>query len=368
MDKPYQHLGWDCSPYSSKTRAYFRYKEIPHQDRYPTALQMKRVVEKRVGFVIMPVVIEPNGHVLQDSEVIIDTLEDRFKTRCINPTTPCQALVSKIIALNADEWMPLIAMHTRWNIPENVSFIRRDFGRNMFPFLPSVLHPFIGDSIAKKMASYLPILGITSRTQPAIEQWLKELLAQLDLHLSEHRFLLGSKPCRGDFALFGPLYAHVRRDPGSSHFVVQHSNVDAWIDRMKQPQQSEEGEFLAHDQIPESLFGILRRIFKEQLPVLSKTVESVNQWCDENPGKAKLPRALGELEMQIGDVREKRKNLSFAYWKFQKVLDLYQSFNDDDVKAVNHLLSLVDGPGSLQIHLRHKLKMENYRLVVELNN
>lgn len=365
MSEPYQHLGWECSPYSSKTRAYLRYKQIPHEDRFPSALEMKRSIEKKIGFVIMPVVIESNGRILQDSEVIIDTLEEKFTDKTITPKTPCQSLVSKLITLNADEWMPLIAMHTRWNIPENVSFIRRDFGRNMFPFLPSVIHPFLGGTVAKKMSSYLPILGITNKTQPAIEAWLKALLAQLDLHFSEHPFLLGSKPCRGDFALFGPLYAHVRRDPGSSHFIIQHSNVDAWIDRMKHPIEGEEGAYLSNDQIPESLFPILRRIFKEQFPALRQTVQSVGEWCDENPGKTKLPRGLGEVEIQLGDIREKRKNLSFAYWKLQKVVELYQSFDDDQLKDVNHLLSLIDGEQSLEMNMKYKLIMANYRLIVD---
>ena len=63
------------------------------------------------------------------------------------------------------------------------------------------------------MYSYLPVLGITEKTKPEIEQWAQELLLQLNTHFEQHPFLLGTKPCLGDFGLYGPLYALVWRDP-----------------------------------------------------------------------------------------------------------------------------------------------------------
>ena len=173
-----KHYGWECSPYSSKTRTYLRFKGIEHQDIYPSLLKMRRL-SKEVGFMVMPVVERADGQILQDTSEIIDALDSEFGTPSIVPKGPRQHLVSLLFELFADEWLPLIAMHYRWNFPENRRFIIQDFGKNAAPYFPGFVQRAIGRKIANKMSSYLPILGITERTAPAIEAWTVALLAQL---------------------------------------------------------------------------------------------------------------------------------------------------------------------------------------------
>ena len=88
MSGAYRHYGWECSPYSSKTRSYLRFKGIEHQDIYPTIIDFKRVIVKRLGYLVMPMVITPDDETLQDSSVIIDYLEERFPEPSIHPPGP----------------------------------------------------------------------------------------------------------------------------------------------------------------------------------------------------------------------------------------------------------------------------------------
>ena len=37
----------------------------------------------------------------------------------------------------ADEWMPIITMHTRWDLPRNRAVASKEFGRCTFPWLPA---------------------------------------------------------------------------------------------------------------------------------------------------------------------------------------------------------------------------------------
>jgi len=362
----YRQYSWPVSPYSAKTRSYLQYKNIPHELITVNVLTMKRSIEKKLGFMIMPVIIGPNDEVLQDSAIIIDTLEERFAQPSIIPDGPTQNLISNLIELHADEWMTIIAMHTRWNTPQNARFAQREFGKYSLPFLPSFTHPRIGKIIAKKMASYLPILGVTSATAPAIEAWLKELLAALDQHFAEHTYLLGGRACRGDFALYGPLQAHVQRDPGSRHFIDAHPNVDAWIKRLTNAQHTEPSEFLANDEIPSTLRPLIKRIFTEQFPALQETVSRIENWCEANPGQEKIPRSLGMLEFQLGERSEKRKALVFGVWKLQRVLDQYQALDSKPRKAVDEYLDQVDGLEAMQINIKHRLIRKNYRIRVDL--
>ena len=360
----YRHYGWECSPYSSKTRSYFRYKQIPFDDIHPNAIQIKFIMEKRVGFTIMPVVLDPQGNTLQDSSEIIDAVEKAHPERPIFPDSPKQGLVSYLFELFADEWMPIIAMHTRWRNPINKAFAFEEFGHCALPFLPRALTTPFGKKIGAKMNSYLPVLGITEKTAPEIDKWINELLTQLDAHFANHPFLLGTQPCLGDFALYGPIYAHVWRDPGSRHLVEAHANVNAWRERMGQPQKIN-GSFLDNDEVPQTLWPVLQRIFKEQFPVLTKTAHKIQEFLDDNPQPKKFPRSLGKVDFQLGDATEERTLTTFPCWMLQRSLDYYGSLKETDKESVDAFLKEVGGTEAMQISLKFRLARRNFRLALD---
>ncbi len=363
MALEYKHYGWECSPYSSKTRSYFRYKNIPFKDIHPNAIQIKWVMERRVGFTSMPTVIAPHGDVLQDSSEIIDTLEKIFTKRSVHPETPKQHLVSYIFELFADEWLPIISMCTRWRNPVNKAFAFEEFGHCALPFLPKIITRPLGKKIGAKMYSYLPVLGITDHSAPEIEKWTDELLQQLNIHFSQYPFLLGTKPCLGDFGLYGPLYALVWRDPGSRRLIEEQPYLYAWLQRLMQPQQLQ-GAFIEKDRIPKTLWPILIRIFKEQWPVLNQSAHAVAAWIKENPLATKFPRSLGKVQFQLGNTTEERTLTTFPVWMLQRLLDYYQSLNETNAMSVNNFLRDIGGHQALQLTLNFRLKRDNFRISV----
>jgi glutathione S-transferase len=362
MPGKYKHYGWECSPYSSKTRAYLRYKQIPHQDIYPTLVTFKRVIERKVGFIVMPIVITPDGSVIQDTSDIIDHFEAHYPTPSISPSTPTQHLVSLVFELFADEWFPLISMNSRWNNAENRRFITAEFGRCALPWLPTFIGKLAVNSMARRLRSYLPVLGITDDTRPEIEAWQKELFAGLNKHFEVHPFLLGSRPCLGDFALYGPVYAHVWRDPGSRHLVESHPSLLNWMNRVRDP-SGNYGNFIDDDQIPPTLHGILSRIFKEQWPVLQQTAAAVNSWLSEHPDSKKIPRSLGVLEFSVGTAVAERKILTFQHWMLQRSMDFYQSLGADERGPVDAFLQSVGGLKALGFPMEKRLTRERFRVV-----
>ena len=48
-------------------------------------------------------------------------------------------------------------------------------------------------------------------SQEAIERSFEALLDLLTEHFMAHEYLLGDRPCLADFAMMGPLYAHLYR-------------------------------------------------------------------------------------------------------------------------------------------------------------
>jgi hypothetical protein len=146
--------------------------------------------------------------------------------------------------------------------------------------------------------------------------------------------------------------------------VESRKQVLAWIQRMREPDGSH-GDFLADDAIPETLLPILRRMFKEQFPVLHQTVATLSDWLDAHPERKKVPRGLGTLEFQLGEAKAERTIMSYQQWQLQRPLSLYQSLDGEAKTRADTLLEKVGGLEPMQLKLKHRLTRENFRVVVE---
>jgi glutathione S-transferase len=352
--KPYRHWGWACSPYSAKTRAFMRFKGMDFVDESPHLGQMMGRIRRTVGRVVMPVVITPDGALLQDSSAIIDALDPLPGPKAW-PQTPQQHCVARLLELYADEWISILAMYTRWVLP-NRDFIVRDFGQCAAPWLPGFAQRAVGRKLAERMSAYLPKLGIQPETHAAIEAWLAELLDALDVHLKQHDFLLGGRPCVADFALMGPLYAHVQRDPGSTHLIEARPHVAAWLTRTRTGQAT--GEFLPEDRIPEGLASILSRCFRDQLPFLADTQAALIAWRAEHPDGTRLPRSMGRAPVRFADATGERTRMTYALWMLQRVLDTLPAARP----AIEGWLSEVGGDALLDWPALPRLVFEHYRV------
>ncbi|MGB1016582.1 MAG: glutathione S-transferase family protein, partial [Nannocystaceae bacterium] len=342
-----QHFGWPVSPYSAKTRAYLRWKQIPFTDVEVGALRLFTRIRKAVGRAVMPTVLRPDGTWLQDSSEIIDTFEREFPTPSILPTGPRQRIASLLIELHADEWLPIVAMFTRWTIPENREFARNEFARSGFPRMPKFLSRRLIAPVAEKMAAYLPILGVSEATGPGINAFTQTLIATLNTHFQVHPYLLGSRPCLGDFALYGPLWAHCYRDPGSRHYFADAPAVVEWFERLTEPPSPPvPGVFLAADEVPDTLDPIFSTLFREQWPYIQTLIQAIEAWCSEHPHATRVPRALGNCDFEIGGHTGTRRLITFTQWMAQRPLAAYAELTDNDRKNVDTWLARCGGAGA----------------------
>ncbi|GAC20220.1 glutathione S-transferase family protein [Paraglaciecola arctica] len=363
MSEQYTLYGSPMSLYTGKARAYLTFKALPYTEVFSSIKVYKSVIVPKTGVRFVPVVKTPEDEYLQDTAQIIDTLEQRHSERSVIPTTPKQKLVSYLFETWGDEWLVIPAMHYRWN-KANFPFIYEEFGKVIAPNMPGFIRAFIGKKIGAKFKGFVPMLGITDKSIPAIEDWYENhVLPLLDKHFSEHDYLLGNKPCLGDFGLMGPLYAHLYRDPEPGALMKKIApNVAKWVERMNQPQDVE-GEYLADDIIPETLLELLSRIFKEQWPVLINTVKELDKWAESNPQEVEIPRSIGEHQYTIGEISEQRAIGTFHQWKVQRILDCYHQFDEQQKKTVDTFLQSVCGLESMQLDIKKKLSRINNKLV-----
>jgi len=367
----YTFFGMEFSLYSGKARAYLRYKNIPFEEVTATVSVYKKIIIPATGVKFIPVVKTPYNKYLQDTSHIIDCLEVKHPEKSVYPTTNKQRLVSLLLELYGDEWLLIPAMHYRWN-HDNFPFIYQEFGNIISPKLPKFIRAFLGKKIGSPFRSMLPTLGISNKTIPAIEKWYEqEFLPSLDLHLSKYPFLLGSAPCIGDFGFFGPLYAHLHRDPYSGQLMQKIApNVTAWVERMKDA-SSVQGEFLENDKIPETLIPILTNLFDVQWPVLEDTANELSTWYAKETQHyhqqqpTEIPRKLGTHQFTIGDVKEQRSRLPYAQWMMQRPLNLYHSFSAKEQQEIEPLLKKINGLSAMSFDIENQVTRLNNKFVIE---
>ncbi|HVZ36300.1 MAG TPA: glutathione S-transferase C-terminal domain-containing protein, partial [Polyangiaceae bacterium] len=279
----------------------------------------------------------------------------------VDPATDVQRLIALLFELYADEWLLLPAMHYRWNVPENRAFAIEEFGRLSAPQLSQEEQRALGEKLAGPFAGALPALGVHPGTVPAIEASYRALLAELAEHFREHPFLLGTRPSIGDFALFGPLYAHLYRDPASGRMMnALAPEVARWIERMRTP-KPDAGDFLDRDQVPETLTPPLARMFREFAPVLAKTIAKLAEFVPD-PSRASLPRAIGTHCFELDSAQGERAIYPFNVWRFQRAHDHYQRLTGAARARADELLERALGLSLLRTPLTRRLVRVNNQL------
>lgn len=359
----HQLLGAEVSYYTGKVRSYLRYKNIPFEEVVASREVYKNIILPCTGVSMIPVLISDDDVAVQDTTEIIDFLEKRYPDAPVYPDSPVQRLVALLFEVYGDEWLVIPAMHYRWNFPENRDFAIAEFGRLSAPHESPDKQLEIGEKVAVPFAGALPVLGVSEASVAGIEKSYLSFLRDFDAHLAEHDFLLGGKPSIGDFGLYGPLYAHLYRDPYSGRVMKEHApRVAAWVERMQNP-GSKSGAFLPGDHIPESLEPLLKRMFEEQGPVLRNTIKAVQDWAGENTGE--LPRGLGLQEYRIGGSRAERMIFPFNLWMWQRPFDHYHSLDEQSRHRADDILRRAKGYELINQQIPQRVKRVNNRLVLD---
>ena len=359
----YQLIGAPVSLYTGKVRSYLQFRGIAFRELLATPEVFKEVIIPRTGVRYIPVLVTPEDEVIQDSTEIIDHLEQRFAARSIYPEGSCQRLAALLLEVYGDEWLVNPAMLYRWGIDENREFAIAEFGSVRLPGASKEQQYAAGLEASTPFAGALPRLGITEHSRRAIEASYLGLLDELNRHFAVHAFLLGDRPCIGDFGLIGPLYAHLYRDPASGRLMTERApHLVRWVEQMMYPAGNAEGDFLPDDQVPATLLPVLQRMFAEQVPVLLETAQLLQQWAVDNPDTQEVPRVIGSLRYRLGDMEEERLAFAFNLWRWQRPHDFYQGLNGDARRAVGSLLGQ-EQLETLAAALPARVRRENNKLV-----
>ena len=187
-----------------------------------------------------------------------------------------------------------------------------------------------------RMQYVAQMFGVTETSIELVERLYLEYLDALAAHFENYPYLLGWRPCIGDFGLLAPMYAHLGRDPYPALLMQQRAvRVYRWVERMNRadqdaPEYFEAGtDFLSEDEVPDTLLAVLRVLAEDFVPETRAAAECINGWLSSNQ--------------------------PYRFYLLQRVQGIYDDLEADDRAAVKAMLESCDMAEILTIRLDRQL-------------
>jgi hypothetical protein len=216
------------------------------------------------------------------------------------------------------------------------------------------------------------MFGVSDTNHNFIEELYMDFLKALNEHFSNVPYLLGWKPCIGDFGLIAPMFAHLGRDPKPLALMQREAiHVYRWVERMNRA-ESDTAEFfetghgyLEQDEIPETLVRVLSVLAEDLLPETQAAALSINHWLADNqpsPGTS-ASRYLGKnksmAEFTVRGEIIAAGAQPYRFFMLQKIQDGYLKFSKKDKLLVDDLLEQCGLKEMLDIKLTQRLGQED---------
>ncbi len=359
--------GLPISLYTGRVRSYLIKAGIPYRETPHSSLRfMETVLPKAGGRRGVPTIEFPDGTVIRDSVAIVDHFEAE-RGHPHSPATPRQRIVSRLFDVIGAEGLLRPAMHYRWNFPEHEAFVMFHFHH----FQPINARP---EQTAAARAEYLrtvtvPLLGVVPETIELVETLYLGLLQKLDAHFSDQPYLLGGKPCIGDFGMIGPFYGHLGRDPKPLSLMQTHAfRVLRWVERMNRPEldvgefKVQDGQFLVNDAIPDTLIEVLKHLAIDFVPETRAAAIRTNEWIDEQDSLApgtECERDVGQGICEVNGVTVSVAAQPFRFYLLKRVQNEFETLDAQDQKEVADLLAACDMTEILDLKLSRDIGWKN---------
>jgi len=263
------------SPYSRKMRAVLRYRRIPFRWvlNGPDAKDVPPVPVALIPVLVFPGAGDAAPSAMVDSTFQITRLEEMHRGRSIVPPDPALAFLDALIEDYGDEWLTKAMFHYRWAYAADAAKASHVLPLEASFAMDGGLHAKMAQVFAERQISRLAVVGSNATTRPVIESSYRRLLELLAAHLTHQPFVLGTRPGRSDFGLFGQLTQLAQFDPTSTAVAAEVApRVIAWVSRVEDLSWldlgDEAGGWTRRDAIPDTLRALLREIGRVYAPFL----------------------------------------------------------------------------------------------------
>ncbi len=275
------------SPYTLKMRGVLRYRQIPFRWMLRDST-WDDLPDPPVA--IIPVIAYPDGagsyaEVMVDSSPQIMRLEQDHQARSVVPDDPALAFIDALIEDFADEWLTKAMYHYRWAYEADIVKAGKllPISRNLQ--LDSDQSQQMYEYITNRQIGRRALVGSTEWNTPIIEGSYRRVLELLQARFATGDFLLGDRPGRGDFGLYGQLTQLVRWDPTPMALAVDIApKVANWVERMDDlswlPVTEGEG-WDALDGLDTATTDLLSEIGRTYAPFMVANAEALQSGAEE---------------------------------------------------------------------------------------
>ena len=349
VDKPHILYAMPHSLYSGRARSYLIKNGIPFKERSTGHESFKADVLPKGKLPTIPTLVTAEGEVIRDGAAIIEHFEAASGRPC-QPPGARQQVISALFDVIGTDGLLRPAMHYRWNFPDdNLAFVRYHFLHSQRD-VPQREEKT--EAMMNRMRHAAMIFGVTEQSQPVVEALYLEYLDALNTHLQQYPYLLGWRPCIGDFGLLAPMYAHLGRDPYPARLMQQRAPaVFRWVERMNREDQDAPeyfnagNDFLANEEVPETLIPVLKILAEDFVPETLAAADLINNWLDEHqpePGAiavGRLAEALGTADFTMRGETITALAQPHRFYLLQRVQDVFAALAQEEQVGVAEIMS-----------------------------
>lgn len=210
------------SPYSLKALALMGYAQVPHEIVVETIVNRFLVLRRMTGKTMVPM-LRYGDFAINDSTRIARHIAGQTSVDLVGP----EPLLAWLIEDFCDEWIMRWFVRARWNVPENVVYMERAIGREMFA---GVFARIGGKLAAESIAQRLRQSGLLAENA-AVDASRDRTLAILDQLFERGLYVFGGRPTVADFALYGFMW-QLGQDPATKPILATFPALRSFCERV----------------------------------------------------------------------------------------------------------------------------------------
>ena len=369
---------------TAKTRCYLLKKGIPFIERVPGHPRFRDYIRANTLNHRIPQLELADGSAIQDSVAIMDRLEEIYPQPSVYPPGLKQQTLARLFEVLVDGLLGRPAWHYRWNyMEENYGFVGREFGRSFKPQGTNEEIDHFGEVIATRMESKRSGMGASDESLPVFESFYLDALDILENHFVTTPYLFGGMPSVADFALMGPLFGHLARDPEPARIMKQRApRVFRWTEAMntshiQSPEFADfEMAFDSEDQIPEGALNLFSLCLEAAGQLMPRTAEIYNEWVVDKlsePDNTMVSKevdepSIGRFETVLRGVPIQNSASLYNLWVHQRTLHWFDSKGDAEREAIRQFVGAFGGETMLDIKLKRALTRVNNHIALGPTN